>query len=101
MIVEPNSPIDRAKVGTTVADLKKQGAAALTDAQLKALVVEKSVWLQNTVTGEKYISDEANVRIRKIDTSGNINTICGNGTRGYSGDGGPALQARGAGVGPD
>src|SRR5206468_3035305 len=41
--------------GTTVADLKKQGAVALSDEQLKALVVEKSVWLQNTVTGEKYM----------------------------------------------
>jgi hypothetical protein len=43
------------KPGTTVADLKKQGAVALTDAQLKALIVEKSVWLQNTVTGDKYM----------------------------------------------
>jgi hypothetical protein len=40
--------------GLTVAELTKQGGAALTDAQLKALVVEKSIWLQNTVTGEKY-----------------------------------------------
>ena len=44
-----------AKPGTTVADLKKQGAVALNDAQLKALIVEKSVWLQNTVTGDKYM----------------------------------------------
>jgi hypothetical protein len=42
-----------AKRGTTVGDLKKQGAVALGDAQLKALIEEKSVWLQNTVTGEK------------------------------------------------
>jgi uncharacterized protein DUF3604 len=42
-----------APAGTTVAALKKQGAVALTDAQLKALIVEKSVWLQNNVTGEK------------------------------------------------
>ncbi len=41
--------------GTTVADLKKQGAVALNDAQLKALIVEKSVWLQNTVTGDRYM----------------------------------------------
>ncbi|MBI1816369.1 MAG: DUF3604 domain-containing protein [Deltaproteobacteria bacterium] len=44
-----------AKPGTTVADLKKQGAMALNDDQLKTLIVEKSVWLQNTVTGEKYM----------------------------------------------
>ncbi len=43
-----------AKPGITVADLKKKGAVALTDAQLRALIVEKSVWLENTVTGDKY-----------------------------------------------
>ncbi|MGH2360895.1 MAG: DUF3604 domain-containing protein [bacterium] len=44
-----------ARPGTTVADLEKKGAVALDDDQLKALVVEKSVWLQNTVTGDKYM----------------------------------------------
>ena len=44
-----------AKPGLTVADLKKKGAVLLDDAQLKALIVEKSVWLQNTVTGDKYM----------------------------------------------
>jgi hypothetical protein len=43
-----------AKQGVTVADLKKKGAVALNDAQLKALIVEKSMWLTNTVTGEKF-----------------------------------------------
>ncbi len=43
-----------AKPGITVADLKKKGAKALNDAQLKALIVEKSVWLENSVTGEKF-----------------------------------------------
>lgn len=41
--------------GTSVSDLIKRGAVALNDTQLKALVVEKSVWLQNNVTGEKYM----------------------------------------------
>ena len=43
-----------AKPGMTVADLRKKGAVALNDAQLKALIVEKSPWLENTVTGDKY-----------------------------------------------
>src|SRR5262249_31927242 len=43
-----------AKVGTTVDTLKKQGAVAVSDAELKKLLIEKSVWLQNTVTGEKW-----------------------------------------------
>jgi hypothetical protein len=43
-----------AKAGPTVEDLKKQGAVALDDAQLKALIVDKSPWLQNNVTGTKF-----------------------------------------------
>ncbi len=43
-----------AKPGTTVADLKKQGAVPLDDAQLRALIVGKSPFVENTVTGEKY-----------------------------------------------
>ena len=41
--------------GVTVADLKKKGAVPLSDAQIEALIAEKSIWLQNTVTGEKYM----------------------------------------------
>ncbi len=53
------SPSDEArkaaKPGVTVADLKRQGAAALNDDELKKLIVRKSTWLQNTVTGDKYM----------------------------------------------
>jgi len=38
-------------------------------------------------SGNLYISD-GSVRVRKVYSSGFINTIAGNGTRGYSGDGG-------------
>ena len=44
-------------------------------------------------TGNIYIADEANGRIRKVDKAGIIHTIAGTGTPGYSGDGGPALSA--------
>ena len=37
-----------------MADLKKQGGVALTTEQIKALIVGKTIWFQNTVTGEKY-----------------------------------------------
>jgi len=37
--------------------------------------------------GNLYISDTANNRIRKVDTSGNISTLAGNGNAAYSGDG--------------
>jgi uncharacterized protein (TIGR03437 family) len=40
-----------------------------------------------------YIADTENERIRVVTTDGIIHTIAGNGAEGYSGDGGPALQA--------
>jgi sugar lactone lactonase YvrE len=36
--------------------------------------------------GNLYIADEANQRIRRVDTSGTITTVAGNGTGGYNGD---------------
>ena len=38
----------------TVADLAKKGATALSDAQLKALVVGKAFWLRNNVTQDQF-----------------------------------------------
>ena len=43
--------------------------------------------------GNLYISDTSNNRIRKVTTSGTISTVAGNGTMGYSGDGGAASSA--------
>ena len=42
--------------GQTVANLTQEGAAALNDAQLKDLIVGKSAYVQNNVTGGKYQS---------------------------------------------
>lgn len=43
--------------------------------------------------GNLYLADARNNRIRKVNTSGLISTIAGNGTAGYSGDGGAATSA--------
>lgn len=40
-----------------------------------------------------YIADYSNSRVRKVSASGTITTVAGNGTPGYSGDGGPATNA--------
>ena len=45
-------------------------------------------------SGNLFIADTFNQRIRKVDTSGNISTVAGNGTFGFSGDGGPATSAK-------
>ena len=44
--------------------------------------------------GEVFVGDSDNNRIRKVDVSGNITTFAGNGTLGFSGDGGPATGAQ-------
>ncbi len=44
--------------------------------------------------GDLYIADQENNRIRKINNSGIITTIAGNGTPGFSGDGGQASSAQ-------
>ena len=46
------------------------------------------------VEGSVYIADMYNHRIRKVDPGGIITTVAGNGTRGYSGDGGLATEAQ-------
>jgi RHS repeat-associated protein len=56
--------------------------------------------------GSLYISDYRNNRIRRVWQDGIITTVAGNGTEGYSGDGGPATQAKlkpsgGVAVAPD
>ena len=43
--------------------------------------------------GNLYITDQANQRIRRVDTGGVVQTIAGTGTAVYGGDGGPATQA--------
>ena len=38
-------------------------------------------------SGNLFIADKANNRIRKVDTSGNISTVAGTGAAGFNGDG--------------
>ena len=44
-------------------------------------------------SGNLFIADTFNYRVRMVSTGGMITTVAGNGTKGYSGDGGPATAA--------
>lgn len=75
--------------GTGVAGYNGDNIPA-TDAQLK---VPQAVFVDTL--GDIYITDGLNNRIRKINvTTGNINTVAGNGTAGNFGDGGLATNAQ-------
>ena len=44
-------------------------------------------------SGNLFIADTDNHRIRRVDPNGIITTVAGNGTGGFSGDGGLAISA--------
>lgn len=73
--------------GTTTGGFSGDGGPA-TSAQLNA---PAGIYID--ATGNLFIGDEQNRRVRKVNTSGIISTYAGNGNNGYSGDGGPATAA--------
>src|SRR5271156_2839277 len=44
-------------------------------------------------SGNVYLTDALNNLVARVDSSGNLTVVAGNGLAGYSGDGGPALNA--------
>ncbi len=45
-------------------------------------------------TGNIFIADDGNRRVRRVSATGVISTVAGNGVQGFSGDGGPATVAQ-------
>lgn len=78
-----------APAGMTVADLKAKGATALGDAQLKALIVGKALWVRNNVTGETFSASytvEGQANFWHIGKNSNVPSGFGNVVRdGYLG----------------
>jgi hypothetical protein len=85
--VHAQTPTITTYAGTGVAGFSGDGGPA-TSAQIKP-----NFAVALGISGELYITDGTNQRVRLISSTGIITTIAGNGTLGYSGDGGPATAA--------
>ncbi len=77
----------------TYAGLGKAGFSG-DGGQATAAFLKSPSCVATDAAGNLYISDRANQRIRKVDATGKISTIAGNGAAGYSGDGGSAILAK-------
>jgi trimeric autotransporter adhesin len=89
-VVNASTGIITTVAGTGTAGYSGDGGAA-TSAKL-----QNPYSIAFDTSGNLYIADATNNRIRKITapiSSGTITTVVGNGTSGYSGDGGPATSA--------
>lgn len=81
------------KLISTVAGTGEPGFAGDSN-QATAAQLNSPVDVDVDAAGNVFIVDQTNNRIRRVNAAGVIETIAGNGTVGYSGDGGPALQAQ-------
>lgn len=85
--------VDPAGIITTVAGTGVTGFSG--DGGLAtAAKLDHPVGVALDFAGALYIADRANHRIRKVDTSGVITTVAGNGTSGFNGDNIAATSAR-------
>jgi len=85
--------VDTGGIITTVAGNGTAGYSGNGGAATEAML-NKPRQLAMDAAGNIYIADESNYSIRKVDTSGIITTVAGNGTYGYSADGLPATQSQ-------
>jgi hypothetical protein len=60
----------------------------------KSATLNVAVDVSADLAGNLFIADQFNHRIRKIAPNGIISTVAGTGVLGYSGDGGPAVNAQ-------
>jgi hypothetical protein len=78
-----------APAGMTVTELKKKGATALNDAQLKALIAGKAFWVRNNVTGDQFSASftaEGHMTVFHIGQYADVPSGYGNAMRdGYDG----------------
>lgn len=84
--------VDRGGVITTIAGNGKHGSGGDGGPATKAALNEP-YGLAFDAEGNLYVSQAADHVVRKIDPNGIISTVAGTGLAGFSGDGGPAVDA--------
>lgn len=85
--------VDAAGIITTVAGNGTNGYSG--DGNIATLAqLNGPVDVSIDATGNLYIADKYNKVVRKVNAAGIISTVAGNGTIGYTGDGGPATAAQ-------
>lgn len=85
--------VDAAGIISTIAGNGTPGYAGNGSAALTA-ILNFPTRVSLDASGNLYIADSGNARIRKIDVGGVITTVAGTGGSGYAGDGGPAIGAK-------
>jgi hypothetical protein len=90
-----NNRIRKVTTGGTITTVAGGGAGCVEPCQATQQSLNGPRGVAVDEAGNIYIADTENHAIRKVDApSGNITTIAGDGTQGYSGDGGPATAAQ-------
>ena len=84
--------VDTSGIITTVAGNGSPGYAGDGGPALEA-ELNSPTGVAIDASGNLYIADSFNYRLRRVDTRGTITTMAGNGTLSYAGDGGPAIGA--------
>src|SRR5690242_14563029 len=85
--------LDRSGVITRVAGISARGYSGDGGPALNAQL-SRPFGLALDSEGNLFIADADNHRIRKVSADGVITTVAGNGVPGFSGDGGPPLDAQ-------
>ena len=96
-----NNRIRRITADGTIETIAGSGPAGINqgsfsgDGHAAALATLQEPWgIAFDSKGNLYVADRDNNRVRRVDPTGLITTVAGNGVRGYAGDGGPATSAQ-------
>ena len=94
LIVDTGNQVVRSVTGGVISTVAGSGAIGFAGdagpATKSALFAPQAVAVDPS--GAYYLADSGNMRIRKVDTSANINTSAGNGSFGFGGDGSSATS---------